>query len=330
MDPLDPSLQQWLEQQLPGLGHSAQLRLEALNVEASHRRFYRITPVQTQGAALIAMNSPPELENNYQFETLASVFARFGVTVPRIMAANQAEGWYLMTDLGAQHLEDVYGTPQAGAALDLAIETLLKIQSIADPALPPYTAQRFHDELRIFREWFVEALLQMDFPAADLAGAFTGLVANTQDQPQCCVHRDFHCRNLLVQSQALGVVDFQDALMGPISYDLASLLRDCYHRFSESDINHWRDTYLDRAALRIEPARFATNVDLMAVQRQLKAVGIFARLQLRDGKASHLKYVLPVLAHIGDVAERYPLLQPLCTHLGTWKKAAVARLAADP
>lgn len=327
MDPIDPSLGQWLERQLSRRGQSTHFQVEPLNVEASHRRFYRINSNDDADASLVAMSSPPALENNVQFETLASVFARFGVSVPQIIASDPAAGWYLLTDLGSQHLEDVYGSPQAEAALDLAIDTLLKIQGIDDPAVQPYTPQRFHDELEIFHEWFVEAWLQMDFPTSDLAGVFADLVANTQRQQQCCVHRDFHCRNLLVQAESLGVVDFQDALLGPISYDLASLLRDCYYRFSEAEIDHWRDAYLHRAQLSVDPANFAADVDLMAVQRQLKAVGIFARLQLRDGKTSHLQYIPSVLQHIQDVATHYPLLQPLCRHLSTWQTATVDRLA---
>ena len=301
--------------------------MEPLQVEASHRRFYRIRTSDDAGPSAVAMSSPPALENNAQFEALAKTFARFGVGVPKILASDGEAGWYLMTDLGAMHLEDVYGSPQADAAMELAIDTLLKIQTV-DDELPPYTTQRFADELDIFRQWFVEAWLQISFPADLLAGLFAELVANTQDQLQCCVHRDFHCRNLLVGDHGLGVVDFQDALLGPVSYDLASLLRDCYHRFSEAEIARWRSHYLSRTPLQLEPGKFAADLDLMAVQRQLKAVGIFARLQLRDAKDTHLRYIPGVLKHIAEVAERYPRLHPLRPHLMQWQQATAARLAA--
>jgi aminoglycoside/choline kinase family phosphotransferase len=329
MDPLDPELRHWISQQLAALGRPSDFDVEPLKVEASHRRFYRVRPRETAEPTQVVMSSPPDLEHNEQFELLASIFSKFGVGVPRIMASDRAAGWYLMTDLGSVHLEDVYGSPQADAAMDLALDTLLRIQAVNDLNLQPYTPGRFRDELDIFRRWFVEDWLQVPFPAGDLTPVFEALVAMTQDQPQCCVHRDFHCRNLLVGEHTLGVVDFQDALLGPVSYDLASLLRDCYHRFSETEIERWREGYLARTSLQLDPVKFAADLDLMAVQRQLKAVGIFARLQLRDVKSSHLRYIPPVLAHLGEVAERYPILQPLSRRLPSWQQAAAAKLAAS-
>ena len=138
-----------------------------------------------------------------------------------------------------------------------------------------------------------------------------------QAQPQCCVHRDYHCRNLLfADSGAFGVVDFQDALLGPVSYDLASLLHDCYSTFSETEISRWRKPYLSLAPLTLDPDAFAQDLDWSAVQRQLKAIGIFARLNSRDGKPSHLPYIEPVLARLTDICRKYPELSPL----GNWLK----------
>ena len=146
-------------------------------------------------------------------------------------------------------------------------------------------------------------------------------------QAQCCVHRDYHCRNLLFDpdSGELGVVDFQDALMGPASYDLASLLHDCYHDFSDAAIERWRNWYLEHSPLPLNPETFALDVTLTAIQRQLKAVGIFVRLRLRDGKTTHLEHVLPVLDSISRLAAPLPQLAPLADWLATLDRSNIAR-----
>jgi aminoglycoside/choline kinase family phosphotransferase len=180
---------------------------------------------------------------------------------------------------------------------------------VNDPLVGPYTRERFTDELGIFREWFVGRSLP-----AGVEEVLTVLVDRAVNQPQCCIHRDYHCRNLLFEDGRLGVVDFQDALMGPASYDLASLLHDCYHTFPDPEVEHWTDYYLSRSQLFLKRKTFAKDLAFMAVQRQLKAVGIFARLKLRDGKPSHLGYIQPVLERVRTTAAGYRKLEPL----GEW------------
>jgi len=309
---------------------------EALRVEASHRRFYRVIPdpAATAGAgsrgapsSLVVMDSPPDLENNTQFLSLARVFARYGVGVPRVYAHEPVAGWFLLADLGSNHLADVYLTEGPDTVLPAVLNTLHRIQKVRDPAVPEYTAQRFRDELDIFARWFVEAFLARPFPARRLGAIFDLLVENTREQLQCCVHRDFHCRNLLVTpGGAIGVVDFQDALRGPATYDLASLLRDCYYRFDETDVARWRNAYLAGTDLPLDAERFPQQLDLMAVQRQLKAVGIFARLHLRDGRPTHLPSIEPVLDQLSDLCDRYPALFPLGEFLTEIRPATEHRL----
>ncbi len=325
MHDLDPALGGWVARQLSVLGQPPDFDVTPLRAEASHRQFYR---VRTPDTAWVVMSSPPALENNGQFETLARVFASNGVAVPKIQARQPEAGWYLMTDLGERHLADVYGSAHEDTAMGHALDTLVRIQAIDDPAVPPYTAQRFRDELDIFQDWFVAGWLCEDFPHAALQPVFEALIENTQTQIQVCVHRDYHSRNLLFGEGALGVVDFQDALKGPVSYDLASLLRDCYHRFSEHTIALWRGRYLELTPLPLDPARFAVDLDLTAAQRLLKAVGIFARLEQRDGKASHLEYIPPTLDHLLDLARRHAPLGPLQPHLTRWRGAAATRLGS--
>ncbi len=326
---MDVAVQSWARARLAELGMAPAVdavRFDALPVEASHRRFHRL---QVEGAtSFVVMQSPPTLENNAQFVTLATVFAGHGIGVPRLLAADAPAGLYLMTDLGTRHFEDVYRDPGAETVLPGAIDTLLRLQAVRDGRIPPYTRQRFAEELAIYREWFLQALLNMAAPES-LLEAFEILVEATQAQPRCCVHRDFHCRNLLLTAEGyVGVVDFQDALMGPATYDLASLLRDCYHTFPETEVARWREHYLERTPLPVERDRFARDLDLTALQRQLKAVGIFARLSLRDERDSHLQHIVPVLTRIRDLAAGYPALAPLSGHVATVLPQARRRLEA--
>ncbi len=324
-------LAQWVAGELARLDLDPTFTSQALLVEASYRCFYRIRSRHRGGEALslVAMESPPERENNQQFVTLAKVFAAHGVGVPRILAADLTDGFLLMTDLGERHFADAYQSGERDRALAAGIDTLIRLQTVDDPAVPLYTARRFRDELGIFREWFVERWLGEPFPAEDLADIPERLVACVEQQLQVCVHRDFHSRNLLLAADgSVGVVDFQDALIGPVSYDLASLLRDCYYRFPEDEIARWRDYYLERSPHALDPEQFARDLDLTAAQRQLKAVGIFARLDLRDGKTSHLRHIPPVLDHLAALSARHDTLTPLGPHLAVWQKAAERRLQA--
>jgi aminoglycoside/choline kinase family phosphotransferase len=257
---------------------------------------------------------------------LAAVFGKAGIPVPSILAADRARGWFLLTDLGCRELAQAYDTPAEAMAIETALATLLRLQAVSDPAVPPYTQERFTDELGIFADWFAAAFLGVQLPAA-ITPVFRLLVERMPAQAQCCVHRDYHCRNLLFDpdSGELGVVDFQDALMGPASYDLASLLHDCYHDFSDAAIERWRNWYLEHSPLPLNPETFALDVTLTAIQRQLKAVGIFVRLRLRDGKTTHLEHVLPVLDSISRLAAPLPQLAPLADWLATLDRSNIAR-----
>lgn len=328
---MDEDLQHWVEARLRRLvGAGAAAEFVPLRVEASHRRFYRLRWRHdgAVAATFVAMTSPPELENNAQFVALAELFHESGIGVPELLAADTSRGWFLMSDLGQVHFEDVYGSQGPDAVLPGALTTLHKLQQIRDPRVPAYTRQRFEDELDIYTTWFLQGLLEVQ-PSAGLADAFGLLVASTQSQPTCCVHRDFHCRNLLLTPTGnVGVVDFQDALMGPATYDLASLLRDCYYRFPESEVARWRDAWLARTPLEVARESFARDLDFTALQRQLKAVGIFARLHLRDGRDSHLPNILPVLRRIGELAEVYPETRSLAEHVAAILPRSRTRLEA--
>ena len=323
----------WTEDQLRRLsGAGAVAHWQPLRVEASHRRFYRISwrgADHASATTFVAMSSPPERENNRQFVTLVRLFAGHGIGVPRLLAADEELGYFLVSDLGENHFEDVYHRQGPQSVLPAALDTLHLLQKIHHPAIPPYTRERFETELGIYVTWCLGHLLNMQAPPS-LSDAFEQLVDSTQAQPSCCVHRDYHCRNLLLTPEGtLGVVDFQDALMGPATYDLASLLRDCYYRFDDADVARWRDAWLAGTSLEVDRSRFARDLDFTALQRQLKAVGIFARLSLRDGRETHLSHIVPVLERIETLSRAYPELSCLTEHTADVLPDARRRLGTE-
>ncbi|MDP6376688.1 MAG: phosphotransferase [Pseudomonadales bacterium] len=289
--------------------------ISAMRVEASTRSFYRLVlrPVADPRApsTLVAMSSPPATERNDQFLASRDVFSNAGLPVPEILAVDRAHGWFLLSDLGERHFEQAYIEGDTNAALEVALQHLIRLQRIDDARIPPYPRERFVDELGIFTDWFVSGLLGTSMPAR-IRSLFDVLVQNDIDQPQCCIHLDYHCRNLLFASNGtFGIVDFQDAMIGPATYDLASLLYDCYHRFEVTSIRGWCARYLQLTEIDFDLDTFEQVFDLTALQRQLKAIGIFARLHLRDGKDTHLEHIAPVLEVAAATATRYPEATPL-------------------
>ena len=317
-----PSLSQWVESNLDACVSA----VEPLLVEASNRRFYRVRPKASKPglASLVVMDSPPELEQNDAFVAVQKLLSGQGLPVPNIVAMDMAKGFFLLGDLGDRHLEDVYGTPLEEKALALAIDNLVNLQRIDAPGIPPYLESRFRDELGIFVEWFLGALVGERLPEA-AAEAFEVLIDNALRQPQCLIHRDYHCRNLLITPDGgLGIVDFQDALIGPATYDLACLLWDCYHDFEDGERRRWQRYYERRCRFQFEGRALARALDLTGLQRQLKAIGIFARLKLRDGKPGHMGYIAPVLQSAARISAGYAETAPL----GDWLSTLFSRAAA--
>ncbi len=300
--------------------------VEPLRVEASHRCFYRL---QTSSRTVVLMDSPPHLERNEQFTALGTVFHDAGIPVAKILSAAQTEGLFLLQDLGDVHFEEVYGTHLQDPALTAAVELLPRLGAVTHPAIEPYTAERLHMELDIFSEWFMGKLLNLEVYTGTFQRISERLVNVVDAQPKCCVHRDYHCRNLLYNAGQLGVVDYQDALHGPVLYDIASLLRDCYYTFAEPEVERWLGLFVSRSPqlTGVSAPQIMQWFDYTAMQRQLKAIGIFARLHLRDGKATHLQYIMPVLERIQTCALQYPELNDLYEQLNGCKEAATPILA---
>lgn len=300
-------LETWCEAQLGPVSG-----FEALPVEASTRRFYR---VYTPAGSHVAMDAPPATENNTQFRRLSERFRAHGVPVPEVEALDD-RGFFLVTDFGDRLFSTVYAEGGEEGALELALQALVRIQAVPVEAVPPYTAQRFGDELEIFTEWLVGALLDGS-PPAFLTDVWRTLVEATQAQPTVTVHRDYHSRNLLLRDDGgIGIVDFQDALAGPVTYDLVSLLRDCYHVLPEPEVARWRARYRGLTDCGMDDADFVRAFDLTGMQRHLKAAGIFARLKLRDGRDSHLADIVPTLDRVVAVGAMYPETRRLAEWIG--------------
>lgn len=284
--------------------------------DASFRRYFRI---QTDDGPRILMDAPPRQEDSRPFVDVAERLLACGVNVPRILAADLEQGFLLLTDLG----DDIYlgqlDEHNADALYGDALAALVTIQRGARAeGLPGYDAALLQREMALFPDWLLERHLGLDLSAVrgDLALAFERLQASALEQPRVFVHRDYHSRNLMRTAvDNPGILDFQDAVAGPVTYDLVSLLRDCYIAWPDARIDRWIAHYRELAAaagIEIDgPDRFRRWFDLMGVQRHLKASGIFARLHHRDGKAGYLADIPRTWGYIQALLDRYEELEPL-------------------
>jgi aminoglycoside/choline kinase family phosphotransferase len=301
------------------------------SADASFRRYFRVTldapwRETAGGATLIAMDAPPPKEDCRPYVHVARLLVEAGVHVPRIIAADIAQGYLLMTDLGAQTYASVLDAASAPRLYADALDALVLMQRLrCEDELPPYDDLLLRRELALFPDWYIARHLGRaltDSERASLGRAFDVVVANNLAQPRVFVHRDFHSRNLMVANPNPGVLDFQDAVHGPITYDLVSLLRDAYVEWSEERQLDWAARYWERARkaglpVRADFADFWRDFEWMGVQRQLKVLGIFARLHHRDGKAAYLDDMPRVMRYLRAATARYRELAPLSALLDT-------------
>jgi len=286
---------------------------EPASSDASFRRYFR---VQTPGQQFIVMDAPPDKENIEPFIRIAQLLHQAQVNVPTIFQQNLSDGFLLLEDFGSQCFLDQLNENTADALYQSAFDALFKLQSqtpVQDARLPHYDEALLHRELAIFDDWFLGQLLDKAIPDALWDSVRTLLTASALEQPSLCVHRDYHSRNLMVLDQdSPGVIDFQDAVIGPITYDLVSLLRDCYIAWPEQQVERWLLAYFDRlqqaSLIHCSPAQFKRWFDLMGLQRHLKAIGIFSRLHLRDHKSTYLADIPRTLNYVTDVCASYPEL----------------------
>ena len=314
MSERDETLKCWLAAQLGGESFT----LVPASSDASFRRYWRVTHA---GGTLIAMDAPPAVEDCGRYADLARRFRAIGLNTPEIHAEDRALGFLLISDLGDRVYLGQLNDQTADALYADALDTLARIQSRGPvDGLPLYDADFLRRELELFRDWFLEAHLGLRLDAAERAmldRVDDFLIASALEQPQVCMHRDFHSRNLMLTETANpGVLDFQDAVVGPVTYDLVSLLRDSYIIWPAQRVTDWALGYRQRARqsgllTEDDTGRFLRWFDLMGLQRHLKVCGIFARLNLRDGKPHYLNDLPLTLGYVRDVAGRYPELDGL-------------------
>ena len=293
--------------------------LRPASSDASFRRYFRVDAAD--GGSFIVMDAPPPQENVQPFIDVANLFAATSVTVPIILAQDVAQGFLLLTDLGGTTYLSVLNNDTAHKLYLDAIDALVLLQSQSKPGvLPDYDRALLHRELMLFPDWYLSKHLGAtltETQTAELNKVFDILLANNLAQPQVYVHRDYHSRNLMVLERGNpGILDFQDAVYGPLTYDLVSLLRDAYVEWDEEMVLDWAIRYWERArraGLPVNPDidAFYRDFEFMGLQRHLKVLGIFARLCHRDGKDAYLKDLPLVMAYTRKTAHRYIELKPL-------------------
>src|SRR5574337_544820 len=259
--------------------------------DASFRSYWR---VQDAGSSRIVMDAPPEKEPITQWLDIAARLRKAGVHAPEILAVDVEQGFVLMEDLGTRTYLPELNDASVDALYASALVALARMQAQADTnGLPTYDRARLIAEMELLPEWFLKRHLGFT-PGCDewdvIEAAFTFLVHAALEQPRAFVHRDYHSRNLMiVATNSPGVIDFKDAVCGPITYDLVSLLRDCYIAWDDARVDAWVEGYRQRAAAGVNAATFRRWFDLAGLQRHIKVLGIFCRLNYRDDKAQYLR-----------------------------------------
>ncbi|CUI05799.1 aminoglycoside phosphotransferase family protein [Massilia antarctica] len=303
------------------------------SADASFRRYFRLDVAPALraklGDTLIAMDAPPERENVPAFIHVQGLLLAAGVSVPAIVAQDVANGFLLLSDLGSTTYLQRLDVDNAPFMYSDAVDALVKFQLASEPGvLPDYDRAFIERELNLFPEWFVGKHLGVSMtPAqsATLTKVFEAIIANNLAQQQVFMHRDFHSRNLMFMDQGNpGVLDFQDAVFGPVTYDLASLLRDAYVQWDEEIVLDWVVRYWQRAkavGLPVNPDidAFYQDFEFMALQRHLKILGLFCRLNYRDGKSAYLGDLPTVIDYVRKTCNRYIVLKPLARLLDAFE-----------
>ena len=291
------------------------------SADASFRRYFRTADKNT-GQTYVVMDAPPEKEDCEPFIRVSQLLRTAGVNAPEILEQDLEQGFLLLTDLGDQPYLNHLNERHAETLYSDAVSSLIHMQNIKPDAmseLPVYDEQRLRDEMALFEEWYLNRHLDVQLDDAqkeNLNAVFDVLIKSALEQPQTFVHRDYHSRNLmLTQKHNPGIIDYQDAVVGPCTYDLVSLFKDCYIEWPREKVEQWLEDYLFKSGLiheaHIETAQFIKWFDFMGVQRHLKVLGIFARLNYRDGKENYLNDLPLTLKYVVDACNHYDELKPL-------------------
>ncbi|MGD7036448.1 aminoglycoside phosphotransferase family protein [Methylotuvimicrobium buryatense] len=295
-------------------------RFEPASSDASFRRYFRI---YSQGTTYIVMDAPPDKENIEAFIKVAKLLSVPGIHVPTIFQSNLAHGFLLLEDFGKTCYLDCLKPSNADYLYQYALDSLFQQQTLIaldNLEIPHYDRPLLIRELGIFEEWFTSHFLNTTIPETLRIEVNELLINSALEQPLTFVHRDYHSRNLMnLGNGKSGIIDFQDAVIGPVTYDLVSLLKDCYISWPKAQIDHWRNGYFQRllqhGIIDCSQAQFKRWFDLMGLQRHLKAIGIFARLHLRDGKSAYLNDIPRTINYVTETSTHYPELSEFADFL---------------
>jgi aminoglycoside/choline kinase family phosphotransferase len=323
--------QQQLTEWLHSLFPEKNFTLAPASADASFRRYFRAT--FADGMTRVVMDAPPQHEDCRPFLHIGKLLEDAGTHVPHVYAQDLAQGFLLLSDLGNTTYLQALNKDNAQQLYGAATDALIKIQLASKKnELPPYDEALLRRELNLFPEWYVAKHLSVtlsDKQQAKLEECFRRILANNLAQPCVYVHRDYHSRNLMLSEPNPGVLDFQDAVYGPITYDLASLFKDAYIKWDEESVMDWLIRYWDKARKAGLPVRedfgeFYRDYEWMGVQRHIKVLGIFARLCHRDGKDGYLKDMPLVFEYLHKACARYIDLKPLQVLLEELQPQAIA------
>ena len=313
------ALTQWCKSQLS----DESIQLDVVSDDASFRRYFRIQANTTSSnplfhQPLIAVDAPPDKENCSKFIAIATDLAAHGVKVPRIIKSSLTQGFMILDDFGDDLLFSHLNELTVDSYYQQAMQSLLHLKDcimMIAYKLPDYDQQSLNSEMLLFPEWFLGRHLGFNEPKIkfpELESIFKLLTQSAVEQPQVCVHRDFHCRNIMVlETSELGIIDFQDAVLGPITYDLVSLLKDCYITWPREKVLAWVEDYYNQLEKAKYPEidnleQFIRWFDFMGMQRHIKVLGIFARLNYRDNKPAYLNDMPMTLNYLIECCSYYP------------------------
>jgi len=297
----------WIKENLGNIEYS----LTTVSGDASFRRYFRLLSDEHQ---FIAVDSPPEKESNDEFVKITHLLAAEGLPVPHIHYSSLDFGFFLISDFGDSLLLNELNESNANEVYSKALDALRIIQQTDAASLPLYSKQLLLEEMELFREWFLTKHLSIQLTKDEnriLDDCFKNLADNALEQPQVFVHRDYHSRNLMcIDSEHPGIIDYQDAVLGPITYDLVSLLRDCYIAWPDEIIfqlasKFYKNDIENDPSINADAKLFMKWFDLMGIQRHLKAIGIFSRLNNRDNKPNYLKDIPRTLNYVRSVGRNY-------------------------
>jgi aminoglycoside/choline kinase family phosphotransferase len=295
--------------------------IEAALADASFRKYYRLR--DGEKTALL-MDSSLELNSLKSFLDVNARLMGADVCAPKILEQNIEEGYLILEDFGTVHYLDLLNQNNYKAFYTKAINSILKMQKADTEGLPLYDKEFLHAEMNLMQDWYIEQLLHVKLSEAQkelIKRTLEAISSVVLQQPQdVFVHRDFHSRNIMLKNdKKIGIIDFQDAMSGAITYDLVSLLKDCYVAYDRKEIKKLALEFRDKKGVKVDDETFIKWFDFMGLQRHIKVLGIFSRLHIRDGKNGYLKDIPLTLKYVLDTAGRYNETKDFATFLGNLK-----------